>query len=121
MSEPSQQDIDRLKAAHPNKSLHRLDIKVADEDLVLVMTGPGKAEYEKFNLEISAAQEKKGDAEKGKALRDAVERAALAQIRWPDRQATVDLFERFPALALNLGEKLHDLAGATVEVVAKKL
>ena len=120
--EPSKEVIERLKVAHASRSLHRVDLTSnIDDPIVLIMTGPSSVEYEKFVEDVQKASETKGDADRGKALRVAVQNNALAQIRWPERAEVIALFDKYPALSLGLAEQLHATAGASYEVRSRKL
>ncbi len=127
MNEPTQDVIDRLKAQHSTRSLHRVELATkagSDTELdsvVLVMTGPSLAEYEKFLEDIERSRMVKEGIERERALRVAVQNNALAQIRWPERAEALALFDQYPALALGLANQLHNTAGASFEVRSKKL
>ncbi len=124
--EPNEQQIKDLKAKFSDRSLHLVTLKQDDDEgasdsYAFVMTGPTRAEYIKFQEEVEAAKAKKSETEKGVAVRDACERSALALIRWPDRPIVAALFERYTAMPLAFAQKIHDMAGDSFEVRAKKL
>ena len=121
MAEPSKEVIERLKAQFSDRSLHLVEIVDEGESMHFVMTGPNKHEYKKFVDEVLGAKEKKTDAEMVDAVRSATERAALAQIRWPERAEVQDLFDRRPALVDSFRDEIHKAAGANAEVRSKKL
>lgn len=118
---PSQDVIDRLKSQHGDRALRLVELTNEDTALAYVMTGPSRAEYQKYQEEISSALDKKTDKEKADATRSATERAALAQIRWPDRPEAQARFEKFPAMVLKFVDILHDMAGDSLEVRSKKI
>lgn len=119
--EPGQEVIDGLKAKFPNRSLHLVEAFDGDESYHFVMTGPNREEYRKLTDELLSAKEAKDDRAKNDALRTAVERAALAMIRWPDRDVVQELFAAKPAMSANFAEELHKSAGSNFEVRSKKL
>jgi hypothetical protein len=120
--EPTQEVIDRLKAQFSTRSLHRVDLTSdIDDPIVLIMTGPNAAEYEKFVEDIQRASEQKNENDRMRSMRSAVQNNALAQIRWPERTEVVALFDRYPAMALGLAKQLHSSAGDAYEVRSKKL
>lgn len=121
MNEPGKEVIERLKSQHADRSLHLVTIVEDGDEIHFVMTGPTKLEYKKFTDEILGAKDKKNDAEMVDAVRTAVERAALAQIRWPDRSEVQAVFDRKPALVDSLRDEIHKAAGANAEVRSKKL
>lgn len=121
MADPDKSLIDRLKAAHPDRALRLVEFSNEDGELAFIMTGPSKPEYQKYQDEIGSAMDKKTDKEKSEAIRNAVERAALAQIKWPDRPDAVQALERHPAMVLKFADVLNDMAGDSLEVRSKKL
>lgn len=128
MSEPTQADIERLKAAHPDRALKMMSLleKDADgkgtgEEFCFVYTGPSRPEYEKYIGEMESAGKLKSDIEKTLAVRDCMERLSLQQIRWPDRQTVADIFAKYPMLVLNTGREISNATGDSFEVRSKKL
>lgn len=85
------------------------------------MTGPSRDEYKKFTDEMIAARECKNESDKLSAIRGAIERAALAQIRWPDRESCQAMFNSRPAMMDGFADELHKAAGSNVELRSKKL
>lgn len=118
---PSQDAIDRIKAQSQDRALRLVEFTNEDAELAFVMTGPSRVEYQKYQEEVAAAIDKKGEKEKADAVRSATERAALAQIRWPERSEAQARFERFPAMVLKFVDVLHDMAGDSLEVRSKKI
>lgn len=121
MAEPNKETIERVKSQHSDRSIHLTTATDGDDVYHFIMTGPNRAEYKKFYDELLGAKEKKTDAEMVEAVHIAVERAALAQIRWPERAEVQGLFDRKPGLVENFRDELHRLAGANAEVHSKKL
>lgn len=118
---PNEQKIAELKAKFSDRSLHEVVLENEDEAYLFVMTGPTRAEYEKFQSELNDVIEKKKGLDKTIGIRDAVERAAIAQIRWPERPEAQAIFARFPTMSLQLADKIHGMAGDSFEVRSKKL
>ena len=128
MEEPTQVDIDKLKAAHPDRALKSMallekdaDGKGTGEEFTFIYTGPNKVEYEKYIGEMEAAGKLKTDMEKTLAVRDVFERLSLQQIRWPDRATVADIFGRYPMLVLNTGREISNSTGDSFEVRSKKV
>lgn len=127
--QPSNEQISALKATFPDRSLHLVEAVVKDESssttdevAVFVMTGPSRDEYKKFADEVFAAKDMKGsESDRIVATRGAIERAALAQIRWPARDVVQKLFEHKPAMVDGFADELHKAAGSNVELRSKKL
>lgn len=122
MVDPGDETISRLKAAHPDRALKLMEAREAEgESFSFIYTGPSRIEYEKFIGEMEAAGKLKTDVEKTLAVRDAMERLSLAQIRWPDRQTVADIFAKYPMLVLNTGREISNASGDSFEVRSKKL
>jgi hypothetical protein len=121
MNDPSKELIDSLKSNHADRSLLLVEIDHEGETYKFLMTGPSDVEYRKFVGEVLDAKNKDKESEQLEAVRMACSRAALAQIRWPERSEVEVLFKRFPAFPHKFREKLHDAAGSSAEVRSKKL
>ena len=122
MGQPSQAEIDAIKASYPLRSVHLVElVSNSDDPVVFVMTGPSSAEYERFVEEVQAATTVKDEYQRSRNLRTVVQNAALAQIRWPSKDDARATFEMYPAMSVALAEQLHNSAGASYEVRAKKL
>jgi hypothetical protein len=115
VSGPSPEKVQAIKAALPGRSLHEVAIVDGETEHVFVMTGPNREEFKKFVRETAEARD---NTEK---LREAIERAVLGQVRWPERDEVKALFDAHPVFPDKLGEKLHEFAGANAEVRAKNL
>lgn len=115
MDAPSPEKINELKARFPGRVLRLVELVDGDEAFSFVITGPNREEYKKFRHDLVEAGE---SAEK---LHDAAEKAALAQIRWPDRDTVRELFDAHPAFPMSFAGELTKAAGAHVEVRAKNL
>ncbi len=128
MIEPTTEEIEKLKAAHSDRSLKSMSLleKDADgkgtgEEFTFIYTGPSRAEYEKYIGEMEAAAKLKTDMEKTLAVRDVMERLSLQQVRWPDRATVADIFSRYPMLVLNTGREISNATGDSFEVRSRKL
>lgn len=115
MTEPDEMAIAQVKAKYPDRALELVSLTANGDEYHFVMTGPSGPEWKKFLEETSAAS---GNAAAGSL---AIERAALAQIRWPERDEVRRIFDSKPALVGNLAEVLTRMAGVEAEVRAKKL
>lgn len=122
MEEPSPEKIAEIKAKFPDRSLHLVEAKAGEDSVAFfVMTGPTRDEYKKFTDEAIKANDVKNESDKMAGLRGAIERAALAQIRWPDREECQKLFENKPAMVDGFAKELHEAAGSNVELRSRKL
>lgn len=121
MNEPNKDTIDRLKAEHDERSLLHVEIDHEEETYHFLMTGPNDVEYKKFMTELLDAKDKSKESEQMDGIRSVVHRAALAQIRWPDRDTVTALFKRFPGMSSRFRDELHKAAGTSAEVRSKKL
>lgn len=129
-NEPSSDQITALKDKYPNRSLHLVEMvdvegKTATDDddvYCFVMTGPSKEEFKKYTDEIMSAKEKaKTEADKIDGINGAIERAALAMIRHPDRDEVKRLFDFKPLLAQGFAAEISKAAGDNFEVRSRKL
>lgn len=121
MGAPSPEVIHELKAKFPERSLHLVEAVDGETTHHFVMTGPSRDEHKKFTDEMLAAKDQKDEAAKIAALRAAIERAALAQIRWPARDDVQRLFDYKPEMLDGLADTLRQHAGAETEFRTKKL
>jgi len=121
VEEPSADVISGLKSKFPNRALQLVEAVDGDESYFFIMTGCNKDEYQKFNDDVMSAKDSKDDKSKAAAFRSAVERTAIAMIKWPDRETVEALFKEKPAMSMNFAEELHKAAGSNVEVRSKKL
>jgi hypothetical protein len=130
MREPTEEEIKAVKDKYPDRALVQLDSYQVDKDdiaqadgetIVFVFSGPSRPEYDRFTQEIEQARSVKGEAAKSTAIRDAIEKAVTAQIRWPARTEVQEIFAKYPALSVEFAEHLHRLAGASFRVREKHL
>lgn len=121
--EPSKETIEGIRTKFPGRSLHLVEAQDEGASDVehFIMTGSTRDEYKKFCDETAKAEGVKDPAEQLQVLRAAIERAAMAQIRWPDRQTVQELFDRAPAMVDGFAKHLHHHAGTNYEVRSKKL
>lgn len=119
--EPGRETIEKLKSEHPDRSLLHIEVDHEGDTYHFLMTGPNEVEYRKFCTDIFDAKAKEKESDQMDGIRDASKRAALAQIRWPDRPDVEPMFKRFPAMPQRFRDEIHKAAGASAEVRAKKL
>jgi hypothetical protein len=112
---PSQDQIEAIKVKFPGRVLKLITLKQDDEETHFIVTAPLRVEYRKYLDEMAAI---KGDSNK---ILDAIAVAAVAQIRYPDRDTVLDLFDKHPRWPEHFAEHLHAMAGANAEVSAKNL
>lgn len=112
---PNDGEIAQLKAQFAGRELVLVEMVDGEDVFSFVMTRPTKLEFTKYRQDVLKVQ---GDVEK---IEDAVERGALAQIRWPDRARCKEIFETAPGLVQNFSDELKKLARVEVEVRSKKL
>lgn len=123
MSEPTAEQIAHLKEKYADRSLHQVE-KYAPKDEVVytfIMTGPTRDELDMFDQRLMKASEIKDAAEKKSAIRSTVEAAALAQIRWPDRDEAKRVLALHPEMVYSFADDIRNFAGANFETRTKKL
>ncbi len=122
-NEPSQAEIDQLKAKNPDRALKLLTLAEENgEVLHFVVSGPNRTEYEKLSEDVLKF-DKPGisEADKNIGIKKVMETLALQQIRWPDRADVVALFDKYPTIGTSIGAKVREYAGDSFEVRSKKL
>lgn len=112
---PDQATVDKIKALYPDRDVVRIVMADPSGDFPFLLTSPKREEWKKYRQEMVKAG---SDIEQVEA---AIERAALAQIRWPDRQEVQALFDRKPGMVQNFAEEIAKLAGVHAESRVKKL
>lgn len=122
INEPSKDQIESLKSKHSDRSLHQVEIVDGEDVYFFVITGPNEEEFKKFNDEMMDAGEMKvAEKVKNDAIRQSAKRAALAQIRWPDRAEANRIFDMKPDFVMDFPKELRRAAGSNTEVRSKKL
>lgn len=125
INEPTKDQIDRIKAQYADRSLHLVEVADKEEGgdtYFFVMTGQTRDEHKKYVEEMLDGHETKGgDKMVVAAIRKAVETAALAMIRHPDREEAKRVFDLKPMMIEKFSEQLKSHAGSNVEVRSKKL
>lgn len=121
MAEPTAEKIAQLKAQFPDRSLHLVEAVDGDDTTTFIMTGPLREEYQKYLEEVTKAGDAKSKIDSINQTRAALERAVLAQVRWPDREECKRIFEQRPAMIDQFFDTLQAAAGSNVEVRSKKL
>jgi hypothetical protein len=105
---------EQVAAKYPDRDVQAVALVTGETEWFFVLTSPNRDEWRKYRTEISKA----GDDDI--AIEGAVERAALAQIRFPERDEVKKVFERKPGLILSFAALLSKLAGLSAEAVEKK-
>lgn len=124
---PPQDKIDFIKSQFPERALYEIDAVAVDKDtgeetvLTVIMTGPSREEYRFFINKMLAAKETKDEGDRLWAIRSSIENAALAQIRWPEREEVRKAFDSRPEMVDGFAAKLQMAAGSNVELRSKKL
>lgn len=108
-------EIARVKNEFADREAVNVSISDGSNEHLFLMTSPKREEWKKYRREVT---ESGNDIEKIEA---AIERAALAQIRYPSRDDVKALFDRRPGIIQLFADELAKLAGAQSEVVSKKL
>jgi hypothetical protein len=118
----SQEKIDQIKSQFPDRALILVEANDANDKVMeFIMTGPTRDELKFLDNKLTAAREIKDEADKMWAMRSIVENAALAQIRWPDREECKKAFEVRPQMVDGFHAELRKAAGADIELRSKKL
>jgi hypothetical protein len=114
-AQPSEHEIAQIKKRFPERDLSLVELKAGEHSFAFVLTGPNRIEWKRYVDELRKASGNVADATA------AIERAAMAQIRWPDRDTVTAMFEKYPALGSNFAEAMSKLAVVEAEVTIKKL
>jgi hypothetical protein len=112
-SGPGPEIVNPIREAHPHRAVAVVTLGVAGTDHHFVMTSPNRDERKKYIGEMKAAN---NDSDK---IESAIEKAALAQIRWPARDVVVELFNNRPGIILHFADELAKLDGTGAEVRSK--
>jgi hypothetical protein len=122
MPAPPEDKIKAIKELFPDRALFLIEATDADEEVMsFVMTAPERGEYKLFIEAVYKSREHKSETDKIWAMRQAVENAALAQIRWPSREECMAAFRARPAMIDGFMEEMHKAAGEQIQVRSKKL
>jgi hypothetical protein len=105
--------IATIKAQFPHRKVKVITIEDDGESLPFLMTSPVREEWKMYRVKITAA------GQNIEAIEGAIESAALAQIRYPDRESVKAIFDARPGIVQSFAEELAKLAGAQVEVTSK--
>lgn len=112
-NDDSLEALERVKREFPLKRVKRIVIDHDGDMLPFVLTAPNRIEWKKYRTELEAA---KGNTDKAEF---AIECAALAMIRWPEREVVREIFDNRPGIIQLFAEPLGQLAGIYAEVSAK--
>ena len=121
--QPSADRIAQLKTQFSDRSLHIVDVIGDDGEAqyCFIMTSPSSDEMAKFCEEAINAEEAKDAKEQRRMLHGAISRAAMAQIRWPERDEVRKIFEYNSEMLWKIGPLLRKHAGEGAEFRSKKL
>lgn len=113
---PDEGTVSAIKSKFAPRPVHELNLETpGGESYTFLMTGPNRLEWRKYRQEMSEADKNMEKVE------SAVERAALAQIRWPDREKVLEVFDLYPGIIQGLADKINEAAGFYAEAKTKKL
>ena len=121
INEPTKDQIDRIKAQFPDRSLHLVEAVDGEDVYSFVMTGPSETEYKKYSDEVLDGREAKNEKLQNEAIRKALYHAILAQVRHPEREEAKRIFAMRPAMIEQFAATLRESAGSNIEVRSKKL
>jgi hypothetical protein len=122
LTAPSQETINRIKAEFPDRPLYQVDAIDKDDELMsFLMTAPSRDEHKMYTKRMLAVKEVKDEDDRLWQCRMIAENAALAQIRWPDREECKKAFDARPAMVDNFHDELLKAAGSLIEFRSKKL
>lgn len=114
MREPTEKEIEELKAKVAPRDLHQIEIEADDELSALLVSTPTKVEWMKFVHDLGAS-----DDIARQVL--AHENFILAVTKWPAREEVKGYLERYPAICTQITGQIGALVGAGAKVRAKKL
>jgi hypothetical protein len=120
--QPSKEKIEQIKAQFPDRELHLVEaIDDKDEVISFVMTSPERGEYKIFIDRLMETTSIKSESDQAWKVREIVENAALAQIRWPEREECQKAFRLKPEMVDKFTDELRKQAGSQIELRSKKL
>lgn len=111
MAELSQEQVDKLKAAHPGADLQVVTAGGGDREVSVVVKVPNRERWMRFKTQAADAHRK--------LL--ALESLVIDSVVHPSPGELAQLLEARPALAETFGSMIAELAGLEETVVAKKL
>lgn len=124
MSEPSPEIIKQLKEKHSDRSLHQLEKFDADDSDVkytFLVTGPTRDELDMMDQELLKCESVADKHDYKVKIRNVAEKAAYAQIRWPEREEVKRIFGLHPEMSFSFVKDLRKFAGDSFETRSKKL
>jgi hypothetical protein len=116
--------VKQLKEKFTDRSLHlveKFDPEDPSTSYAFVMTGPNRDELDKFEQEMLATKKVSDPHENKIAIRTVATTAALAQIRWPDREEVKRIFNLHPEMVFSFANDIRRFAGDSFETRTKKL
>lgn len=120
--QPSKEKIEQIKAQFPDRELHEVTaVDDKEQVMVFIMTSPERGEYKIFVEKLMEVSSLKTESEQLWKVREVVENAALAQIRWPDREECQKAFRLKPEMIDKFSDELRRQAGSQIELRSKKL
>lgn len=111
MAEPSQEQIEKLKAAHPNADLQLISAGGGDREVSVVVKVPNRERWMRFKAHAQDQHRKSV----------AMEALVIDCVVYPSPAEVAQMLEARPALTETFGNKIAELAGLEETVSAKKL
>lgn len=106
--------FEQARAQNPDREIEAVEFTVGSREYFFVVTSPNRGEWKRYKQEIAKAA---GDID---ALESAIERAAIAQIRYPERDQAAKCFDISPGIVQTFAAVLNRLAGVDSEAREKK-
>ncbi len=108
MRQPTPEDLEAVRADHPNASL----IEVSDHELVVAAVPPNEGEWKRYREAVAMTPVKRYTLQK---------QLVLACTRFPPPVELEDEFKTKPVLVETLFNELSEMAGGSVAATRKKL
>jgi hypothetical protein len=124
MAEVPAEIITQLKEKYPDRSLHQVEKFDPGDAAVIytfVMTGPTRDELDKLDQEMLSTDKVTDKLDKKNAIRSVSEKAAIAMIRWPERDEVKRIFGLHPEMVYSFVHDIRKFAGDSFETRTKKL
>ena len=111
MADLSQEQVEKLKVAHPGVELHLVSVGGGEREVSVVVKVPNRERWMRFKNHVADPHRK--------SL--AMESLVVDCVVHPSAAELGNLLEVRPGLAETLGNQVAELAGLEETVVAKKL